>query len=56
MNENDPVHTKQTWVKMGSMGADLLEAGERYLLNNPANALIEGTGPVRGNKKGKKKK
>ena len=56
LNEGDPAHTKQTWVRIGAMGADVLERGERYLLNNPANALIEGTGPVRGNKKRKKKK
>ena len=55
LNEGDPAHTAQTWVKLGSMGSDVLEGGERYLLNNPANALLEGAGPVRGNEKGKNK-
>jgi hypothetical protein len=53
LNEGDPAHTKQTWVRIGSMGADLLATGERYMLNNPGNTYLEGAGPVR---KGKKKK
>ena len=56
LNEGDPAHTAQTLVKLGSMGADVLATGERYMLNNPGNAYLEGAGPVRGNKKGKKKK
>ena len=57
VNENDPVHTKQTWHKLGTMGSDVLEKGERYMLNNTGHALvIQGAGPARGNKKGKKNK
>ena len=56
LNEGDPAHTKQAWVRIGAMGADLLAKGERYMLNNPGNAYLEGAGPVGKHRKGKKKK
>ena len=56
LNEGDPAHTKQTWVRIGAMGSELLAKGERYMLNNPGNAYLEDAGPVRGHGKGKKKK
>ena len=56
MNENDPDHTAKVWQNVGSMTANLLAKGERYMLNNPGNALIEDAGRVRANGKRKKKK
>ena len=56
MNENKPVDTKAVWKNAGAMGSHVLEMGEKYMLNNPGNAYLEGAGPVRGNEKGKKKK
>ena len=51
MNENDPDHTAKVWQNVGAMGSDLLAKGERYMLNNPGNAYLEGAGPVRGKKR-----
>ena len=56
LNENDPVHTKKVWNNLGTMGLNTLQAGEKYMLSMPGNALLAEAGPVRGNKKGKKKK
>ena len=54
MNENDPAHTTKLWQNAASIGSHIAEVTERYRLNNPGNALLEGPGPVRGNKKGEK--
>jgi hypothetical protein len=56
LTEHDPEHTAKVWRDIGGMGSNLLAAGERYMLNNPGNALLAEAAPVRGNKKGKKNK
>ena len=56
MNENDPAHTAKVWQNVGSMTANLLAKGEKYMLNNPGNIAFDGAGPVRSSKKGKTNK